>query len=67
MDAKAAFLAIDERVLRDQRDQWEEQEQQALQNQAADPSVMDVFEIKINKGGHNPPLLIFAHGFQPQV
>lgn len=50
VSARATFHDLDGGVADTQRQQWLVEEQRALQSRLGDPSAMDIFEVRLDKG-----------------
>ena len=48
--AEAVFDKLDDAVLKEYKETWLEEERRALNQRVSDPSVMDMFQVKTNKG-----------------
>ena len=48
--AKVAFDKLDDAMLKEYKETWLEEERRALNQRVSDPSVMDMFQVKTNKG-----------------
>ena len=48
--AEAAFDKLDDAMLKEYKETWLEEERRVLNQRVSDPSVMDMFQVKTNKG-----------------
>ena len=48
--AEAVFDKLDDAVPKEYKETWLEEERRALNQRVSDPSVMDMYQVKINKG-----------------